>query len=71
MVASVFRHFDTGPLRGKVQCQDAWSNVLYVNNLILDYGEGVSSKHFYLALLFFDNLCFLFLVYWSGLVHGM
>ena len=53
MVASIFRHIDTGPLRGKVQCEAAWSNVLYINNFIWDYtptledafekyGQGVS-----------------------------
>ena len=41
MVASVFRHFDTGPLRGKVQCQAAWSNVLYINNFIWDYAPTI------------------------------
>ena len=37
MVASVFRHIKTGPLRGGVQCQAAWSNFLYINNFIWDY----------------------------------
>lgn len=37
MVASVFRHMKTGPLRGGVQCQAAWSNFLYINNFIWDY----------------------------------
>ena len=33
MMASVFRHINTGPLRYEVsQCETVWPNFLYINN---------------------------------------
>ena len=37
MVASVFRHTNTGPLRGESNCQTVWANFLYINNFVWNY----------------------------------
>ena len=78
MVASVFRHMKTGPLRGEVQCQTVWAHLLYVNNFVWNfaptleegfdkYGGGVSKNHANNVRLESHQILS---VHWSNLVHG-